>query len=123
MYSRQLIRLQRGYNSGNETIQSISQELTHLSELLSNHQTHMNTVNELAHDSPGQLISRVYIPKGGYIWNRVILDEADTIPISNARPFLSHMTWMVSASYLSFLYPFTSPPPHRRGYIRDVIES
>jgi hypothetical protein len=52
----------------------------------------------------------------------VVFDEADTIPISNSRIVFGKMIWLVSASHRSFIYPNTTPPPHRRGYIRDLIE-
>ena len=56
------------------------------------------------------------------MWNRVIYDEADTIGISNSREVLSKMVWMVSASTSSLVYPHTAPPPHHRGFVRDLLD-
>ena len=121
--SQHMIQLQRGYDQGTETIQALSQSLEEMYHTLSENQCHIEAVNSIDTLEPGQLVHKVYIPKCGYVWDRVIIDEADTIPISNSNPIMSRMFWMVSASISSFIFPYSSPPPHRRGFIRNLIES
>ena len=121
--TRQLRIVRNGYRGGTETIQGIGELLQGMRQVLNNGNEDIDRVMNTNELIPGQLNNTQYIPKCGLVWNRVIIDEADTIPISNARPIMSRMIWLVSASYTSFLYPHTSPPPHRRGFIRDIIES
>ena len=122
-YNRHLNILQQDYNRGNETIQSISQEITEINELLETNKSHLESVNSMDNQNPGKLVQTVYIPKSGFVWDRVIVDEADTIPISNQKSIMSRMFWIVSASYASFIYPSCSPHPQRKGFFRELTES
>ena len=41
---------------------------------------------------------------GGYIFQRIIFDEADSIKIPNCLHYMGKITWLVTSSFLSLLY-------------------
>lgn len=120
---RQLRMLNSGYEMGTESAQHLAESIKDYIGRLEDKRVHLDAVMAMSEQSYGQLIQRLMVPCSGLLWNRVIFDEADTIAISNSRPVLARMTWMISASLTSFIHPSTIPLPHRRGYIRDLIES
>lgn len=121
--SRQLQSLMDRYRQGVDRMNDVADRLNDLTDYLASQQNIVQQVLQYDMNTSGQLVERIMIPKSGLLWNRVVFDEADTIPISSSRAVMAHMVWMISASYNSFLYPFTSPPPHRTGFIRNLIES
>lgn len=120
--SRQIQALIYEYRRGASNIQDVAERMNDLRILLDTNNDHIQRIMDTEQHTPGCLVRRVYVPKSGVLWNRVVYDEADTIPISASLGVMSRMFWMVSASMQSFVLPYTSPPPHRTGFIRGLIE-
>lgn len=120
--ARQLAILRNAYRSGSESITALADAFVSLREMIEGNQQHIDRVMSSQQTESGKLVLRQIVPKSGVMWNRVIFDEADTIGIGNSREVLSKMVWMVSASTSSLVYPHTAPPPHHRGFIRDLLD-
>jgi len=119
--SRSIVSQLFSYRRGTESIANIAEDLRFLYEYMEGKQDGLNRVIEQSESDIGQIVESVSVPKSGILWNRVVFDEADTIPISSSRSVMARMFWYVSASSRSFIYPTTSPPPHRTGFIRNMI--
>lgn len=119
--SRHLMSSLYGYRRGTESITNLAEDLRFLQLYMSDKKEALDQVVDMSDSDIGQIVEHTKVLKSGFVWNRVVFDEADTIPISSSRTVLARMYWCISASSRSFIYPLTSPPPHRTGFIRNLV--
>lgn len=105
----------------NETINKIQHSLTSLNNKINNFNElkddifdriikHTNKlkefkISELKEDNKQMLINNINYIKKGFVFERVIFDEADSINIPNSQPCYSKRMWCITSSIDNLIYP------------------